>query len=137
MRCPYSQSIAIEFSGPGKITKGGGFIGGGFGLKGAAEGMAIAAVLNSITTTSEIRSVIRWEAQTMEAFFFTSTATPGDLRIQFSSVIGRIKNSAEPAVVPEKEDALDRLERLARLHREGSLTDEEFSAMKRQLLGDG
>ena len=29
---------------------------------GAAEGMAIAAILNGITTKSEIRSIIRWES---------------------------------------------------------------------------
>jgi hypothetical protein len=134
IQCPYSEAAAIDFSGPGKITKGGGFFGGGFGVKGAVEGMAIAAVLNSITTKSEIRSVIRWEAQTMEAFFFTDTATPGDLRIQFSPVLSRIKRSAPQLVRPD--DPLDRLERLAKLHQEGSLSDEEFSAMKRQLIGD-
>ena len=72
----------------------------------------------------------------MEAFFFTDHATPGDLRIQFSSVLSRVKGSAELPVRSE-EDPLERLERLARLHQGGSLTDEEFSTMKRQIIGDG
>jgi hypothetical protein len=42
IRSPYSEAKAVEFSGPGRVTKGGGFIGGGFGLKGAAEGMIVA-----------------------------------------------------------------------------------------------
>ena len=71
IKSPYLDAIAIEFEGPGRITKGGGYWGGGFGLKGAAEGMAIAAILNGITTKSEIRSIIRWESWSMEAFFFT------------------------------------------------------------------
>jgi hypothetical protein len=120
IRSPYSEVNAVDFSGPGKVTRGGGFIGGGFGLQGAAEGMAIAAVLNSISTKSEIRSLIRWEANALEAFFFTDIATPGDLRIQFSAVLGRIKQST-PATV-ESVDPLDQLERLAKMHRDGSLT---------------
>jgi hypothetical protein len=135
IRCSYSEVNAVDFSGPGKITRGGGFIGGGFGLKGAAEGMAIAAVLNSITTKSEIRSIIRWEARSLEAFFFTDTATPGDLRIQFSPVLGRIKQSTPSEV--SSADPLDRLERLAKMHQDGSLTDEEFSTMKRRLIDGG
>jgi hypothetical protein len=96
IRCPYTEAIALEFSGPGRVTRGGGFIGGGFGITGAAEGMAIASVLNSITTKTEIRSLIRWKARTMEAFFFTDTATPGDLGIQFSSVLIQIKQHESP-----------------------------------------
>jgi hypothetical protein len=34
------------------VKSGGGFIGGGFGAAGAVEGMAIAAVLNALTTQS-------------------------------------------------------------------------------------
>lgn len=135
IRSPYSDVTAVDFSGPGQVTRGGGFIGGGFGVKGAAEGMAIAAVLNSITTKSEIRSLIRWEARALEAFFFTDTATPGDLRIQFSAVLGQIKQSTSAAV--ESADSLDRLERLAKMHQDGSLTDEEFATMKRRLIDDG
>ena len=132
----YSDAVSVEFEGPGRITKGGRFLGGGFGLIGAAEGMAIATVLNSISTRSEVRSVIRWEARNMEAFFFTDTATPGDLRIQFSQVVNRIKKSS-PVSRDRSDDPLDRLERLAKLHSEGSLTDEEFTAMKRQMIGEG
>ncbi len=39
----------------------------------------------------------------------------------------------EPEVV--EEDNLDKLERLAKLHKEGSLTDEEFKAAKAKILG--
>jgi hypothetical protein len=136
MKYPYAEMVALDFDGPGRITRGGGFIGGGFGLLGAVEGMAIAAVLNSLTTRSEIESLIRVEAPAMEAFFFTDTATPRDLRIQFSGVLGRIKRGSLDTVTGREEDPLDRLERLAALHRQGSLTDDEFAAMKRQLIGE-
>ena len=35
-----------------------------------------------------------------------------------------------------EKDSIDRLEELAKLHRQGSLTDEEFTAAKQQLLGE-
>jgi hypothetical protein len=50
-------------------------------------------------------------------------------------VVNRIKRlSLEPA--DRSSDPLERLERLATLHREGSLTDEEFAAMKQRLIND-
>jgi hypothetical protein len=41
---------AVVIGGPGLVKSGGGFIGGGSGAVGAVEGMAIAAVLNALTT---------------------------------------------------------------------------------------
>ena len=42
--------MRLEIGGPGLVKTGGGFVGGGFGARGAIEGMAIAAVLNGLTT---------------------------------------------------------------------------------------
>lgn len=43
----------------------------------------------------------------------------------------------EPAITEEKtQDPTEQLERAARLHRDGVLSDEEFQAMKRSILGD-
>jgi Short C-terminal domain len=42
--------------------------------------------------------------------------------------------SAEPAA-PTEPDPLEQLEKLAKLHDEGALTDEEFAAQKAKLLG--
>ena len=42
--------------------------------------------------------------------------------------------SAEPAASAEP-DPMEQLERLAKLHEEGALTDEEFAAQKAKLLG--
>ena len=58
----------------------------------------------------------------------------------FTIVDGRIdalKNGDVIEVEPEvvEEDNLDKLERLAKLHKEGSLTDEEFKAAKAKILG--
>jgi hypothetical protein len=42
--------------------------------------------------------------------------------------------SAEPAA-PAEPDPTEQLEKLAELHKEGALTDEEFAAQKAKLLG--
>jgi hypothetical protein len=50
-------------------------------------------------------------------------------------VLGQIKQSA-PAVV-DSVDPLDWLERLAKMHQDGSLTNEEFATLKRRLIEGG
>jgi len=42
--------------------------------------------------------------------------------------------SEEPAA-PAEPDPLEQVEKLAKLHEEGALTDEEFAAQKAKLLG--
>jgi Short C-terminal domain len=42
--------------------------------------------------------------------------------------------SAEPAA-PTEPDPLEQVEKLAKLHEEGAITDEEFAAQKAKLLG--
>ncbi len=44
--------LMVQVDGPGLVTTGSGFIGGGEGLTGAIEGMAIARVLNALTTST-------------------------------------------------------------------------------------
>jgi len=51
------QVKRLEIGGPGLVKTGGGFVGGGFGARGAIEGMAIAAVLNGLTTRTSIKTV--------------------------------------------------------------------------------
>jgi hypothetical protein len=81
IRSLYRDARALEFSGPGRVTRGGSFFGGGFGLTAAAQGMIAAAVLNTLTSRTTIHTVVRYEAVEMEAFFFYSKATPDDLTI--------------------------------------------------------
>jgi hypothetical protein len=128
----YKDARTMEFSGPGRVEKGGGFFGGGFGLKGAAEGMVVASVLNAVTRRAEIQSMIRWEAEAMEAFFFTSVATPAELRIKLSGVLARIAPNSK--IRDQSSDKLSKIERLASLFREGLLSEDEFSALKRDIV---
>ena len=140
LQLPYTDALAMDFSGPGRVEKGGRFIGGGFGFKGAVEGMIVASVLNTLTRKSEVQSVIRWEARDLEVFLFTSAATPTELRVKLSPVLARIareRSSAEsPPAIGVPEDRLSKIERLGSLYKDGLLSEEEFSLLKREVLGE-
>ena len=140
LQLPYANALAMDFSGPGRVEKGGRFIGGGFGFRGAVEGMIVASVLNSLTRKSTVQSVIRWEARDLEVFLFTSAATPSELRVKLSPVLARIAReptAPEPRpAVNAPEDRLSKIERLGSLYKEGLLSEEEFSTLKREVLGE-
>jgi hypothetical protein len=81
---PYSEVEDIEIGGPGLVKSGGGFIGGGFGAIGALEGMAIASVLNALTTRTSITTIVRIQGTSCELFLLHTRSTPEQLRIQMS-----------------------------------------------------
>ncbi len=137
---PFSEVFTLELSGPGKVTTGGGFVGGGLGLVGAAEGIAIAAFLNAVTTRTKIISVVQVGDDDHEGFFVHTEATPEELRRFLSPTFVRLRQqrpAPPPAAVASEstvEDLVSRLERLAVLHRSGALTEEEFAAAKKAAI---
>lgn len=52
-----------------------------------------------------------------------------------NDAIERVNGKKEEPVEESKEDNLSKLERLARLHESGALTDEEFAKAKAKILG--
>jgi hypothetical protein len=134
IRSAYTDAKTLEFSGPGEVRKGGRVVGGGFGLIGAAGGMIAASVLNSLTSRSEIQTIIRYEAVDLEAFFFYSKATPDKLRIELSEAVSRVAHHTEVSTTTQQDDPIADLERLSRLHNAGTLSDEEFSLLKAKLI---
>lgn len=54
-RIDYADFTGLQIGGRGKLvtSSGGGWIGGGFGLEGIVQGVALASVLNKLTTTQE------------------------------------------------------------------------------------
>ena len=136
IRSPYKDALALEFSGPGRVKSGTRIIGGGFGLAGAAGGMIAATVLNSLTSRTNIHTFIRYEATSLEAFFFYSLATPDELRMQLSEVLGHIRSNVQgggtPAAAPVTR--LDQLKQLGELRDSGVLSQAEFETEKQKLL---
>jgi len=130
----------VDIGGPGLVRSGGGFVGGGFGATGAVEGMAIAAVLNAVTTKVLVKTVIRVQAAASEIFMLHTDLTPDALRIQLSQSLGKIRASqsarAPDAVGPASGTAavVDQLGRLAQMLEAGLLSRDEFDRLKSELL---
>jgi Short C-terminal domain len=140
---PYSQIEDVEIGGPGLVKTGGRFAGGGFGVTGAVEGMAIAAVLNALTTRTSVQTIVRIQGSSCELFLLYIKLTPEQLRIAMSRTLGTIR-SARPTQtpgVPQHEtpaaapSPVQELTKLADLLEKGLLTREEFDLMKSKLIG--
>lgn len=139
---PYHEIEDVEIGGPGLVKSGGGFVGGGFGAVGAVEGMAVAAVLNALTTRTSITTIIRVQAVNCELFLLHTQSTPEQLRIQLSRALGAIRaaratgtQSSQAQSVPTRPaSAVEELTKLAGLLQAGLLTREEFDEFKARLL---
>ncbi|HEV8655131.1 MAG TPA: SHOCT domain-containing protein [Candidatus Limnocylindria bacterium] len=73
-------------------------------------------------------------AVVMSLFVLTTVFTPVKNSLQ-TTVDSRLKPEKPPSQAASSSTGLDDLMKLAELHRHGVLTDEEFSAKKRQILG--
>jgi Short C-terminal domain len=139
---PYRQVEDVEIGGPGLVKTGGGFVGGGFGVSGAVEGMAIVAVLNTLTTRTSIKRIMRIQGTNRELFLLHTRLTPEQLRIAMSRPLairsaratqatGRTQHDAPVATPPPVQE----LTKLADMLEKGLLTREEFNLMKAKILG--
>jgi hypothetical protein len=139
---PYSQVEDVEIGGPGLVKTGGGFVGGGFGVSGAVEGMAIAAVLNTLTTRTSVKTVVRIQGTSCELFLLHTRLTPEQLRISMSRPLGAIRSARATQAAGGTQHApiaapspVQELTKLADLLEKGLLTRDEFDLMKAKLLG--
>jgi hypothetical protein len=132
----YADSHSLEFEG-GTVTTGGGYFGGGFGVLGAAEGMAVASLLNSLTTKTTVHTTVRYEADGADIFVFTDTAVPRTLEMRLAQVRGRIKQANRPSPLPaEANQSLgEQLIRLGEMFEKGHLSAEEFALAKARIFG--
>jgi hypothetical protein len=137
----YKNLLSFEFLG-GAVTTGGGFFGGGFGVKGAVEGMVVASVLNALTTKTKVNSLVRISGRDGETVLHVANQMPATLRSWFAPAVNAVSAANSPTtrhdqgmIRPEQDDVVAKLERLAALHDAGHLTDDEFGAAKAALLG--
>ncbi len=91
---PMDAVTAMEIGGPGKTTRGGGFIGGGFGLEGAATGMLVATALNALTTRTDLLTVISIQAHDAEVWLAYTRAEPAALRVELAPAFVRIRQNS-------------------------------------------
>lgn len=122
----YFELVSIDISGPGTTTAGGGFIGGGFGVTGALQGMAIAAVLNALTTKSKIHTFISLITNIGELHLHYDGMEPGALRIALAPIFVTLRR-LNPAWRSE------RLTALQFAQAQGSLSETDFVHLSSRL----
>jgi hypothetical protein len=123
------------------LAKGGGFFGGGFGAVGAIEGMAAGGVLNALTTRRKAWVTIAIAAADGWVSLRYESGDETEVRIalrRLADAAFHNRAAARPAISEVAEDGpkdfVAQLERLAKLHEAGALSDEEFDLAKRRLL---
>jgi hypothetical protein len=139
---PYHEVQVLELGGPGLVetVTGGGFIGGGFGVSGAARGMLAAAALNALTTRkkSSITTLIVLKTIDADLIFLHQLATPAQLQLDLTPAFLRLRVAHDrqnaQVVAPARTDAVSQLKELAALKAAGVLTEEEFKEAKRRVI---
>lgn len=124
--------LEVDISGPGKVTSSAGVVGGGFGAEGAMKGIAVATVLNLLTTHSNTKTFIRLGFSDSEIVMLTSQIEPDAARILLSPLFLKIKRQ-----LPETKPVLlsGELQKLHELKQSGAITDQEFDKLKTKLIG--
>jgi hypothetical protein len=130
----YEAISELEVDGRGAVRAGGGFFGGGFGAQGAAEGMMIASVLNSLTSKTEIETLVNITAAEAALFLFCGHSTPDVIRRDLAVVQARIDAAHSPAGPTRSVGLAGELLKLDELRKSGALTDDEFAAAKQALI---
>ncbi len=105
----YAEILECAIGGPGTVTTGGGFIGGGFGVAGALEGIAISSVLNLLTTRTRVLTMIHFSTHRGEVFIHYGGLEPGALRIALSAVFTRLRHF-NPSWIEERVRRLEALQ---------------------------
>lgn len=123
----YVELAELHISGPGTVTNGGGFIGGGFGVEGALQGIAIAGLLNLLTTRSKIHTFLTLITNFGELHLHYGEMEPGALRMALAAVYVKLRR-LDPLWIDS------RLKVLSAQREAGALTDEQVSAAKHRLL---
>lgn len=138
---PGDSVLEIDVAGPGAYTEGGGWAGGGFGVEGAVKGAVMADVLNALTTRRGISTLLRVSSDSTILVFESREVDRDPLAMALGAATqaaarNRASTPPQETVNAEPVDLVGRLERLAKLHSTGALSDSEFAEAKRRLLND-
>lgn len=112
------------------------FFGGGFGVKGAVEGMATSVILNKLTRKSRRFIVVKILSDTGRSTLVAPDANDASIKTFFRNAQDRSLQLAGQSRESKPTDSISVLERLADLHTKGVLSDEEFSVIKSRILSE-
>ena len=99
------EVVEISITGPGSVTTGGGFLGGGFGFEGAMQGIAIASVLNMLTTKTKIHTFVSLITNFGELHLHYGSMEPGVLRMSLSGVYSQLRRF-DPNWIQKRQDLI-------------------------------
>jgi Short C-terminal domain len=131
----YPQIRELEVGGRGAMQEGGGFIGGGFGLEGAAAGMLVASALNGLTSRTQVETLVNLRTENWGVIVHYGQQTPEQLRISLTGPLAKVADQRRETPAAQSRDAAAQLSEVGELHSSGILTDEEFAAAKARILG--
>lgn len=129
---PYADVLALSVGGPGSVTTGGGWVGGGFGVVGTVTGVALASVMNGLTARTKVVTILRITTPTLDLYLHHDRVPPARLEMALSPVFGRLRaaaGKAAPAI-----STVGELESLASMLRENLITRNEFDRLKAELM---
>ncbi len=128
----FHEVINFEIGGPGKVVTNAGVTGGGFGLEGFIKGAVTAAVINTVTASSSVSTLLKILTKSGEAYFHTSECEPDKLRMILSplAVLIANRNVNTNNVV----GLADQLTKLNDLMQAGTISKEDFDVAKNKLL---
>ena len=138
---PFTDLVDVQVEG-GTATSGGGIMGGGFGVEGAAEGILVAGVLNALTTRKKSYAFLTITAKGGWTKLYLEKQNVDEVRRALRPLIDCAAENAELASAPVapsgsgtgRDDLVEGLERLTKLRDSGALSDEEFATAKASLL---
>jgi hypothetical protein len=91
----WDQLVGFSVGGPGTFETGGGWIGGGFGIAGAIEGVLVSSVLNALTTKTHVLTEFVFIFENAEMNFATDRITPNELDMYLSPLRGLIRQGSK------------------------------------------
>lgn len=136
-KIPYVSIEDVNIGGPGTVTAGGGFSGGGFGIDGFLVGATAATLANLLTTNTTTRTFVRIDTDGAELFLLVSALDPQEMRRWLSQVYAAISKSKAPSDTEKgRASLIEEITKLGELHKAGTITDDEFSFLKSKLLSN-
>jgi hypothetical protein len=116
-RLNYSDIASLQIAGRGEFvtTSGGGWMGGGFGLGGIAEGIALATVLNALTTIKHhhIETIFHLNWNSGSVTLLNTRLPPAQWASALSPVVQQIEAAhLQPAITANVQHPLTADEKL-------------------------
>jgi hypothetical protein len=108
-RLNYSDITSLKIAGRGEFVtaSGGGWMGGGFGATGILEGVAVASILNALTTVTHhhIETIVHLNWNSGSVTVLNTQLQPAQWASLLSPVVQRIEAThRQPALTAEAQD---------------------------------